>query len=131
MKYGKDKYTSDEVMNTTAAYGVTPFIRCLKGEFEGYDVPILSTGLLIGRDATACHLIFSDNSDVSRYHCRVTYSSKTGYFVVTDLNSTNGVYTENGQRIPMGDKLVLGPGQQFGLCGDEIVFLTVIKQNVE
>lgn len=131
MKYGKNKNAPDEIMmtmNTTAAYGMSPYIRCLAGEFAGYDIPILSTGILIGRDTSACHLIFANTPDVSRYHCRVSYSSKTGYFVITDLNSLNGVYTENGQRIAAGEKLVLGPGQRFMLCGDQIIFETMLQQ---
>lgn len=131
MKYGKSKNAPDEIMmtmNTTAAYGMSPFIHCLVGEYAGYDIPVLSTGILIGRDTSACHLIFGNTPDVSRYHCRVSYSSKTGYFVITDLNSLNGVYTENGQRIAAGEKLVLGPGQRFKLCGDQIIFETMLRQ---
>ena len=128
------KTTNDEIMmtmNTTAVYGVAPFIRCLRGEYEGYDIPIPSTGILIGRDTFSCHLIFASTPDVSRYHCRVSYSSRTGYFIVTDLNSLNGVYNEKNQRIASGDKLVLGPGQIFKLCGELIIFETVLKQSVD
>ncbi len=130
MKYGKNKNIPDEIMltmNTTAAYGMLPFIRCLKGEYAGYDIPVLSTGILIGRDTSACHLIFGNTPDVSRYHCRVSYSSKTGYFVITDLNSLNGIYTADGQRIGAGEKLVLGPGQRFMLCGNQIILETMLK----
>lgn len=127
----REKNTPDEMrmpMNTTAAYGMSPYIRCLAGEYAGYDIPVLSTGTLIGRDTVACHLIFNNTSQVSRYHCRVSYSHRTGYFVVTDLNSLNGVYTENDLRITAGEKLVLGPGQQFKLCGNQIIFETILKQ---
>lgn len=116
-------------MNTTAAYGMSPFIRCLTGEYAGYDVPILQTGILIGRDPSACHLIFDHTSDVSRFHCRVSYSEKTGYFVITDLNSLNGVFAEDGCRVATGEKLVLGPGQRFGLCDNRIVFETLLRKD--
>ena len=131
MKYVKDKNVPDEIMmtmNTTAVYGMSPFIHGIAGEYAGYDIPILPTGILIGRDNAACHLIFVNTPDISRYHCRVSYSSKTGYFVVTDLNSMNGVYSEKGQRVVSGGKLVLGPGQQFKLCGDQIVFETMVRR---
>lgn len=130
MKYGKGKNVSDEIMmtmNTTAVYGMSPYIRCLTGEYAGYDIPVLSTGILIGRDTSACHLIFGKTPDISRFHCRVSYSSKTGYFIITDLNSLNGTYTADGQRVAAGEKLVLGPGQRFKLCGEQVIFETMLK----
>lgn len=131
MIHRKKQTTPDEIsmtMNTTAVYGVSHCLHCLIGEYAGYDIPVLSTGILIGRDPAVCHLIFGNTPEVSRYHCRVTYSSRTGYFVVTDLNSTNGVYTEDGQRLSPGEKLVLGPGQRFRLCGEQILFETLLQQ---
>ncbi len=134
MKNTKSKMHCDEVemtMNTTAVYGALPCLLCLKGEYAGYEIPILSTGLLIGRDTTACHLIFNQTPDISRYHCRVTYSGHTGYFVITDLHSLNGVYTEDDKRIKAGDKLVLGPGQIFKLCGEQVIFQTIVQPKQE
>lgn len=127
----KNKNTSvDPVMltaNTTAVYAAMPFLRGLAGEYAGYDIPVLPTGILIGRDPAACHLIFANTPDVSRYHCRVTYNKHTGYFVITDLNSTNGIFTEDNRRLEKGEKLVLAPGQTFKLCGEQIVFETRIE----
>lgn len=114
-------------MNTTALPGGEPFLRCLKGAYEGCEVPVLSTGILIGRESASCHLVFPDTPEVSRYHCRVFYDARTGYFVVTDLNSTNGVFHEDGRRLPPGEKMALVPGQIFKLCGDRIIFEVVIR----
>lgn len=131
MKHKNDSGSPDEIemtVNTTAAYGMKPFLRCLAGEYAGYDVPVLSTGILIGRDTYACHLIFGETPDVSRYHCRVSYSTQTGYFVITDLNSLNGVFSEDGRRLSPGEKLVLAPGQRFSLCGKQIIFETILLE---
>ncbi len=128
----KKSFEYDEVsetVNTTAAFDVSPYIRCIKGEYEGYDIPILQTGILIGRDSTACNLILENTPGVSRYHCKITYSEKTGYFIITDLNSLNGVYTENMQRIPPGEKLVLAPDKCFSLCNGLIIFKSVLQKN--
>ena len=114
-----------ETRNTTSVVGAEPFLRCLRGEFEGLEVPIPRTGILIGRDPAACRLVYAKTMMISRYHCKVTYSSRTGYFVVTDLNSANGVYTEIDQRVEPGGKLALIPGQMFKLCGDDRTVLQV------
>ena len=114
--------------NTVSLSGVNPYLRGLKGAYQGYDIPVLPTGILIGRDPVACQLIFENSPEVSRYHCRVTYSKRTGYFIVTDLNSKNGVFTEEGIRVEKGAKIVLVPGQIFKMCGDRIVFETVVKK---
>lgn len=116
-------------MNTSAQPNMKPFLRGLKGTYEGYEIPVLPTGILIGRDNRSCHLVFADTPEVSRYHCRVFYDKWTGYFVVTDLRSKNGVYHEDGHRIPPGEKIALAPGQIFKLCGDMIIFQTVIKSS--
>lgn len=114
-------------MNTIALSGVSPYLRCLKGSYVGYDIPILSTGILIGRDPVACHLVFDKDADVSRYHCRVCYNKQSGFFIITDLNSTNGVFSEDGQRLAPGSKLALIEGQCFMLCGSKILFQVVLK----
>lgn len=130
MKEKNKSMHADPVMltaNTTAVYAAMPFLRGRVGEYVGYDIPVLPTGILLGRDPAACHLIFTQTPDVSRYHCRVTYNRHTGYFVVTDLNSTNGIFTEDNRRLERGEKLVLAPGQSFKLCGEQIVFETRIE----
>ena len=108
--------------------GVSPYLRCLQGLYGGYDVPVPSTGMLIGRDPVACHLVFDKDPDVSRYHCRVSYNRQTGFFIITDLNSTNGVFSEDGHRLEPGGKLALIDGQCFLLCEHKIVFQTILKR---
>ena len=133
-KTSNDSCISEEeivTMNTSSVTGARPFLRCHRGEYAGYDIPVLSTGLLIGRDPEACQLVFVNTPHISRYHCRVFYMKRNGYFVVTDLNSANGVYTEDGNRLEKGGKMLLVPGQVFMLCKDEIIFETVVTTDGE
>ena len=130
-KHNEDYTEAIETMNTVSLRGMRPFLRCIRGEFAGYDIPILTTGILIGRDANVCQLVFADDPSVSRYHCRVSYNVRTGFFVVTDLNSSNGVFTENSNRVDSGGKLALIPGQRFMLCDSHILFEVVVKQENE
>ena len=116
-----------ETMNTTALHSVVPFLRCVKGPSSCAEIRLPDTGLLIGRDPVSCALFLANDLDVSRYHCRVSYQKRTGFFIVTDLNSTNGVYTEKGQRLPAGGKIALIDGQCFSLCQGRYVFQTVLR----
>lgn len=121
----------DDVMkirDTVSVRDVNPFIRGLKGEYDGYDIPVLKTGILLGRDPAACQLIFANTPSVSRYHCRVSYNARTGYFIITDLNSTNGIFMEDGSRLEKGGKLALIPGQIFKMCQDDIIFQVITKR---
>ncbi|MBQ4311221.1 MAG: FHA domain-containing protein [Oscillospiraceae bacterium] len=120
----------DMTNNTVSMNNMIPYIECIKGEYEGYEFPVLSTGILIGRDINSCQIVCKNTPNISRYHCRVTYSNKTGYFVITDLNSKNGIWTENGVRIETGSKIVIGDQQIFKLCRDELIFQTKLKSMV-
>ena len=117
-------------MNTVALAGVSPYLRCIRGIYAGYDIPIPSTGMLIGRDPIACQLVFDSDVEVSRYHCRASYSRQTGFFIITDLNSTNGVFSEDGRRLAPGQKVALIEGQCFMLCGGKILFQTILKPEI-
>ncbi len=116
-----------DTMNTTAIENVSPFLYCLKGPLIGKEIPIPDTGLLIGRDPVACALLLANDPMISRYHCRVSYQKRTGFFIVTDLNARNGVYTEKGQRLSQGEKIALIDGQYFALCGNRYVFQTILR----
>ena len=118
----------EETRNTVALDGAQAFLHGVEGPYAGYDIPVPAAGMLLGRDPSVCHLIFQEDLDVSRYHCRVSYSRRTGFFVVTDLNSQNGVFNEQGKRLTPGGKLVLAPGQKFMLCQKRIVFDTFVKK---
>ena len=112
--------------DTVAIENAKPFLACTKGQYAGDDIPVPATGMLIGRDPFACQLVFDKDEQISRYHCRVVYDRRSGFFVITDLNSTNGVYWESGIRLDPGDKMLLTPGESFSLCCGRIEFKTFV-----
>lgn len=118
-----------ETMNTIALSSMEPFLRCVKGPCPYSELRLPETGLLIGRDPVSCALLLTDDPEVSRYHCRISYQKLTGFFIITDLNATNGVYTEKGQRLPAGSKIALIDGQCFSLCKGKYVFQTILRRN--
>lgn len=74
----------------------------------GDAIPLIRTTMKIGRRRSCDVCLPFPN--VSSFHCELTY--KDGYWVVRDLNSTNGIKV-NGQRLryrPLrpGDKITIG-----------------------
>ena len=72
--------------------------------------------LIFGRDAALAHVIIDrDAEKVSRKHCGVVYDSMNTQYFVTDYSS-NGTYTESGERLsgnlltalPRGSTIILG-----------------------
>lgn len=130
MKRSKTYYDDVyETRNTTALNSVSPFLRCIKGLDSHPKIRLPDSGLLIGRDPVSCALLLANDPEVSRYHCRISYQKQTGFFIVTDLSATNGVYTEKGQRIPTGGKIALAEGQCFSLCNGKYIFQTILCSN--
>jgi pSer/pThr/pTyr-binding forkhead associated (FHA) protein len=80
----------------------------IKGKTPGISVILSDSGIVIGRDPT-CDLCLEDTS-VSRRHARVDLES--GQWVVTDLQSSNGVKVNgvrvNTQPLKSGDEITLG-----------------------
>lgn len=69
--------------------------------------------VIIGRDPRYSQLIVSDTG-VSKKHCIVSYDSQTDRYFIVDT-STNGVFLENGKRLPAKEKVALGHDTQFTL----------------
>lgn len=77
-------------------------------------------GLVVGRDAD-CGLVLVD-ADVSRRHAKIDYRS--GHYVVSDLDSTNGIFVNNRKlreaELRPGDLIRLGKVILKFLRGDDV-----------
>lgn len=72
---------------------------------NGNNIAIPKGGLIIGRSAKKADYLISDDTDVSRVHCRVYF--KNGKCYVEDLGSLNGTYID-GLKVKAESELTVG-----------------------
>lgn len=107
-----------------ANYAAQPKLIGVVGRYAGQAYLIGPQGLLMGRDQTACDFVLDGNlNGISRMHCKVVFNQQTGMFVLYDLGSSYGTYLGNGVRVPQGQPMALGPGEQFYLADRSCVFM--------
>jgi len=92
---------------------------------EPFELPPIAP-VLIGRKS-ACHLRVPDtNSHVSGQHCRLVFSTTSGFLEVEDLSS-RGTFV-NGERVPSGSLKAIHVGDKLSLTnpskgGQQVTFL--------
>lgn len=93
-----------------------PSVRSMSRQHNGMQVPVDSQGVLIGRSADSCKIVFqSGTPGVSARHCSVAWDAASGEFLLTDLRSTYGTFLSNGQKLTPGVAARLRPGDTFYL----------------
>ena len=89
---------------------------------DGRIIPVNKNVMTIGRD-TGCDIcIAKENSNVSRYHCKLEIIQ--GRLVVSDTASSNGTFV-HGKRIPAGTRVALKTGSSFAI-GQTDYMITVV-----
>lgn len=92
-----------------------PILAGVSGHFAGNNLNLTGV-MIIGRDPAQCQLVFPANTtDISRRHCSISFNVAAQSFVLEDLNSSNGTYRSNGQRVIPGQPHYLKHGEQFYL----------------
>ena len=95
---------------------VSPVVRSFSQANYGTSAQVGSQPILIGRGGS-CTLRFPDNTPgVSTTHCTVQWNSDTSDFVVTDLNSSYGTYTQSGQKLQPNQPYRMRAGDKFYLA---------------
>jgi pSer/pThr/pTyr-binding forkhead associated (FHA) protein len=82
----------------------------------GERIELIAFPFVIGRLLTS----FSAENEVSRKHAEITYDPRKNSYMITDLQSTNGV-SISGQRIPPNVPHVITPGARIGLGSTVVV----------
>ncbi|MBF0316981.1 MAG: FHA domain-containing protein [Nitrospirae bacterium] len=93
-----------------------PVLKCLSGEYEGAIIPV-DKGVTIGRDPAKASVVLH-SIEISRSHMSIVYQSATDTFVISDLDSKNGVYVARvGEKqfrkvktteLKQGDRFIVG-----------------------
>lgn len=85
-----------------------------------FSVPT-SKPIIIGRDPNIATVVVT-SPEISKKHCIITYNPK--FYTVRDV-STNGVYLENGERLPANADIALGSGTKLILGHTQEIFKLV------
>jgi pSer/pThr/pTyr-binding forkhead associated (FHA) protein len=104
-----------------------PLVTGRAGQFAGVSTPVPAAGLLLGREAAgAGALVFAEDTEVSRRHCRIEYVNAQRRFRVTDLGSRNGSFSmPDGKRLPAQQPQLFRPGQLIRLGEREVFELSL------
>ena len=94
-----------------------PFVVSLAAQHAGAAIEVLEGGILIGRDPTACRVVYADETPgVSGKHARVEWDKNSSEFIVTDIGSSYGTFLSNNtkfevnvpKRLKAGESIYLG-----------------------
>lgn len=118
-EYMKKDTKEDVLTHSIALYqekiGTIIFV---KGKLLGAIIRIQSNKeIRLGRDGSLSDIVVND-SVISRLHCTITYNSNTGNYTVCDY-STNGLYGEDGKKLPKEKKIRLKRGACLSLGSDK------------
>lgn len=92
-------------------------ITFLTGSCAGFQIPVSSTEVLIGKDPARCQVVIGmEHTKVSRCHCGVQFDATEGVYIVTDYSS-NGTFNADGNiQIAKGSPSYLGSGTILALA---------------
>lgn len=92
-------------------------ITFLTGSCKGFQIPVSSTEVLIGKDPARCQVVIGmEHTKVSRCHCGVRFDATEGVYIVTDYSS-NGTFNADGNiQIAKGSPSYLESGTVLALA---------------
>lgn len=103
-------------------------LRGMAGSYAGQSFEIPEGGIVLGREASSCNIVFDRNAPgISRRHCRVTYSRAEGCFLLTDLGSTCGTFAGGGKKLAANTPERLNPGDVFCLSDNTNSFAVSLE----
>ena len=120
------KAPKDQTANNSAKKAV---IRSMSAQHAGKTFPVGKAPVIIGRNPAECVIVFKEGTPgVSGRHCSVYYSSDTGMFTLTDLNSSFGTFLSNGMKLTANSPVNLKPGDSFYVGAKANVIKVEVEQ---
>lgn len=111
--------------SNSSAHAQKAVIRSMSAQHAGKAFPVGKAPVVIGRNPAECVVIFKEGTPgVSGKHCSIYYSSDTGVFTLTDLDSTYGTFLSNGMKLTANSPINLKSGDSF-YVGDKANVITV------
>ena len=106
--------------------GRHPALRGVTGKYAGQRFDLMKGKVIIGRDPTACNIVFDKNTPgISGRHCQVVYDPNEDCFLITDLGSSYGTFLGNGKKLTASVAEKLSAGDTFYLCDNSNRFVVV------
>lgn len=101
-----------------------PVLVGITGQYSGIKFPLQYDKVTLGRNPAECNVIFGNNTPgISSKHCEVSYSKARGCFIVIDLGSSYGTFTESGKRLNPATPEMMKPGDAFYLADTSNKFI--------
>ena len=103
-------------------------LSSLSEQHGGMMLAVHDTPLLIGRDPSACKVVFREGTvGISGRHCSISYDGQNKAFILTDLQSTYGTFLSDGRRLQPGEPVYLASGSGFYAGDPANAFLVEVK----
>lgn len=102
-----------------------PVVRSMSSQHGGMTVALSRQPIIIGRDVSACRIIFKEGTNgVSSKHCQLYFDEQNNSFILIDLKSTYGTFLTNGQRLASNVPYTLKARDSFYLGeSDNILYV--------
>lgn len=75
------------------------YVTSLAAQHSGRRFEVGSEPILIGREQKCAIMFYAKTPGVSHVHCSLSWDEAAQEFILTDLDSSNGTFLENGQRL--------------------------------
>jgi hypothetical protein len=107
--------------------GSQPTLRGITGLYGGKRFNLNAGSLVIGRDNSLAQIVYPQEYDqISRRHLTISFDSAAKAFIAEDTSS-NGTFLNNGDKLPMKQKIALKPGETITLAQTEEVFIVELE----
>lgn len=111
----------DQVKQQTDAALPTGALICMQGIYAGAITHLCANQtIVIGRDGECADFVLNF-PQISRIHCELLYDAQKRQYQITDY-STNGTFTDKGNRLAKGEPYLLKPGSKLYFADRQLIY---------